>query len=114
MSQKNLDRHGRFRRVTIAFRVSPEENAAINERVRLSGLTKQDYLCRRSLEQDVVVVGTPRVFWALREDMCRISKRLLELNGCSEESPEFWEAVKYAARLYHDLMKFGEQETEHA
>ncbi len=44
MSQKRLDRKGRWRNMTIAFRVSPEENEAINQRVKLSGLTKQDYI----------------------------------------------------------------------
>ena len=39
MSAKNLDNHGRWRSKTIAFRVSPEEDAKIEAAVRLSGLT---------------------------------------------------------------------------
>ena len=37
MSHKNLDRRGRWRNKTIAFRVSPEENEAINIRAQISG-----------------------------------------------------------------------------
>lgn len=48
MSDKVLDRHGRWRSLTIAFRISPEENAELNERVKLSGLTKQEYIINRS------------------------------------------------------------------
>ena len=44
MSVKNLDNHNRWRSKTIAFRVSPEENEQIEIAVRLSGLTKQDYI----------------------------------------------------------------------
>ncbi len=44
MSAKNLDNHNRWRNKTIAFRVSPEENEQIEIAVRLSGLTKQDYI----------------------------------------------------------------------
>ena len=44
MSAKNLDNHNRWRSKTIAFRVSPEENEQIEIAVRLSGLTKQDYI----------------------------------------------------------------------
>ena len=44
MSVKNLDRHNRWRNKTVAFRVSPDEDREIETAVRLSGLTKQDYI----------------------------------------------------------------------
>ena len=42
MSAKNLDKHNRWRNKTVAFRVSPEEDAQIETSVKLTGLTKQD------------------------------------------------------------------------
>ena len=42
MSARNLDGYGRFRSKTVAFRVTPEENAMIDTFARLSGKTKQD------------------------------------------------------------------------
>lgn len=65
MSVKNLDRHNRWRNKTVAFRVSPDEDREIETAVRLSGLTKQDYITRRLLCRDVVVQGNPRVYKAL-------------------------------------------------
>ena len=50
----------------MAFRVSPEEDEQIEAAVRLSGLTKQDYITKRLLCRDVVVQGNPRVYKALR------------------------------------------------
>ena len=47
MSMKNLDRHNRWRNKTVAFRVSPEEDEQLEIFVKLSGLTKQDYITRR-------------------------------------------------------------------
>ena len=42
MSEKNRDDKNRWRNVTIAFRMSPEENEELNNRVKLSGFrTKQ-------------------------------------------------------------------------
>ena len=38
MSAKNNDAKGRWRNVTVAFRVSPEENEEINMRAKLSGI----------------------------------------------------------------------------
>lgn len=62
MSAKNMDKHNRWRNKTVAFRVSPEEDAQIEMAVKLTGLTKQDYIIRRLLCRDVVVQGNPRVY----------------------------------------------------
>ena len=72
MSMKNLDNHNRWRNKTVAFRVSPEEDKQIETAVRLSGLTKQDYITRRLLCQDVVVQGNPRVYKALRNELAAV------------------------------------------
>ena len=69
MSAKNLDRHNRWRSKTVAFRVSPEEDVQIETAVRLSGLTKQDYITRRLLCREIVVQGNPRVYKALRNEL---------------------------------------------
>ena len=47
MSRKNRDEHNRWRSKTVAFRVSPEEDEQIEIAVKLTGLTKQDYITRR-------------------------------------------------------------------
>ena len=72
MSAKNLDNHNRWRSKTIAFRVSPEENEQLEIAVRLSGLTKQDYITRRLLDRAVVVQGNPRVYKALRDQLAAV------------------------------------------
>jgi predicted DNA-binding protein len=57
MSLKNRDEHNRWRNKTVAFRVSPEEDEQLEIAVKLTGLTKQDYIIRRLLCKDVVVQG---------------------------------------------------------
>ena len=81
MSAKNLDNHNRWRNKTIAFRVSPEENEQIEIAVRLSGLTKQDYITRRLLDRAVVVQGNPRVYKALRDQLAAVLKELRRLEA---------------------------------
>lgn len=54
MSARNLDKHNRFRSITVGFRVSPEEYEHINVAVSLSGLSKQEYCYRRCLGRDIV------------------------------------------------------------
>ena len=57
MSAKCLDQQGRWRNKVVAFRMSPEEDELLETAVRLSGLTKQDYIIRRLQEKEVVVTG---------------------------------------------------------
>ena len=80
MSLKNMDNKNRWRSKTVGFRVSPEEDAQIETAVRLSGLTKQDYITRRLLCRDVVVQGNPRVYKALRDRFAAVlgELRLIE------------------------------------
>ena len=88
MSAKNLDNCNRWRNKTVAFRVSPEESERIDKAVRLSGHTKQDYITRRLLCQDVVVQGNPRVYKALRNELATVLAELQRIEaggGVNEE-----------------------------
>mgnify|MGYP002593715331 CR=1 FL=1 len=71
----------------MAFRVSPEEDEQIEAAVRLSGLTKQDYITRRLLCRDVVVQGNPRVYKALKKELEKVLGELKRLKK-GEDVPE--------------------------
>ena len=81
MSLKANDGQGRWRSHTIAFRISPEENDDLNARVRMSGLTKQDYIIRRVQERDVIVQGNPRVHKALRNQLAAVLEELQRIES---------------------------------
>lgn len=72
MSLKVYDGQGRWRNKTVAFRISPEEDEQLETAVRLSGLTKQDYIIRRLQDRKVVVQGNPRVYKALRNELAAV------------------------------------------
>ena len=76
MSLKVYDGKGRWRNKTVAFRISPEEDEQLETAVRLSGLTKQDYIIRRLQDRDVVVQGNPRVYKALRNELASVLAEL--------------------------------------
>ncbi len=103
MSAKNRDNHGRWRNVTIAFRVSPRENDRINSLVRLSGLTKQDYITQRLLDKTVTVVGNPRVHKALREEMEHILQELQRIEAGQGIDAELLEIIDHVAAIYHAM-----------
>ncbi len=88
MSAKNMDRQGRWRSVTVAFRVSPEEDMLIDSAVRVSGLTKQDYIIRKLTDREVVVQGNPKVYRGLLLEMRAILdelRRILEGQTVNED-----------------------------
>ena len=94
MSHKSLDKQGRWRSHTIAFRISPEENADLNRRVKLSGLTKQDYIIRRIQERDVVVQGNPRVYKALRNQLAEVLEELQRIESGGQIDNDLMDMIR--------------------
>ena len=99
MSAKNLDNHNRWRNKTVAFRVSPEEDAQIETFVKLSGLTKQDYITRRLICKDVVVQGNPRVYKALRDQFSTVLDELQRIESGVELDDELLDTIRLIARI---------------
>lgn len=94
MSLKNVDRQGRWRNKTVAFRISPEEDEQLETVVRLSGLTKQDYITRRLLSRDVVVQGNPRVYKALRNEFATVLAELERIASGSSVDDDLMDIIE--------------------
>ena len=99
MSAKNLDKHNRWRNKTVAFRVSPEEDEQLEIFVKLSGLTKQDYITRRLLERDVVVQGNPRVYKALRGQLAAVLDELRRIEAGGSVNDELLDVIEMIAAI---------------
>lgn len=110
MSAKNRDERNRWRNLTIAFRVSPEENESINLRVKLSGLTKQDYISRRCQERDIVVVGNPRVYKALKTQLSDVLAVLLQMERDTEIPELLIESIQIIALTLNGLQQDNKEE----
>ena len=103
MSAKNMDHHNRWRSKNLCFRLSPEENEQLNTFVRLSGLTKQEYVIQRVLNRDVVVQGSPRVYKALREQLGSVLMELRRINASSAVSDELLDIIQMIAHIMDGL-----------
>ena len=99
MSAKNLDNHNRWRNRTVAFRVSEEENAQIDLAVKLTGLTKQDYITRRLLCKDVVVQGNPRVYKALRDQLTAVLEQLQRIEAGEGVDDDLLDTINLIANI---------------
>ena len=108
MSLKNRDEHKRWRNKTVAFRVSPEEDAQIERYVQLSGLTKQDYITRRLTHRDVVVQGNPRVFKALRNQLAEVFAELQRIETGGAVNDELLDLIEMIADILGGMKEESE------
>ncbi len=108
MSLKNRDEHNRWRNKTVAFRVSPEEDKQIETYVRLSGLTKQDYITRRLTHKDIVVQGNPKVFKALRNQLADVLTELQRIESGGEVNDELLDLIEMIADILGGLKEESE------
>ncbi len=99
MSLKNRDEHNRWRNKTVAFRVSPEEDKQLEVAVKLTGLTKQDYITRRLLCKDVIVQGNPRVYKALRNQLAMVLEELQRIEAGIKVDDELMDTIDMIAAI---------------
>lgn len=94
MSAKNVDKHNRFRSITVGFRVSPEEFDELNRAVALSGLPKQEYCYRKCMNRDIVVQGNPRVYKQLKINLEMVLSELKRIENGAEINAELLETIR--------------------
>ena len=105
MSAKNLDKHNRWRNKSVAFRVSPEEDEQLEIFVKLSGLTKQDYITRQLLERDVVVQGNPRVYKALRNQLAAVLDELRRIEAGQGANEELLDTIQMITTIMKGMQE---------
>ena len=103
MSAKNCDALGRFRSVTVGFRVSPEEGQQLDRLVQLSGLTKQDYITDRLLERAIVVNGNPKVYKALKRQLTNVLDELRRIEAGASVDEELMELIRFIASIMNGM-----------
>lgn len=103
MSLKNRDEHNRWRNKTVAFRLSPEEDSQLEVAVKLTGLTKQDYITRRLLCKDVVVQGNPRIYKALRDQLAAVLDELRRIESGQKIDDDLVDTIDMIAVIMNGM-----------
>lgn len=98
MSARNNDNKGRFRSVTIGFRVSPEEAYALDLKVNTSGMTKQDYCTKKVLDEEITVHPNIRVQTYICRYLTELTEQLKRLESI-EKNNDVLENIKYLLEL---------------
>ena len=103
MSRKVMDCCNRWRSRTVSFRMSPEEDALLDSMVRLSGMTKQDYITSRLECRDINVSPNVRVYRMLRDQMRSVYVELRRLRSADGIDERLIELMQVLTRVFIDL-----------
>ena len=107
MTAKSKDKYDRYRSKTVAFRVSPEEAEQIDKFVSVSGLSKQDYLTRRVLQQEVTVIGSSRVYKALQDQMNDVLNELKRIEAGKMIDEELMDLIRLISAVMNGMKEDG-------
>ena len=103
MSDRALDRQGRWRCRTVSFRMSNEEIRELDLLVSISGLTKQDYIISRLLEREITVIPSSRIQKHLIEDMREMCRELRSVSDKHKLEPELQESISTLIEVFMAL-----------
>ena len=101
--ERNLDKQGRWRNKTVSFRMSKEEVILLDNLVALSGLTKQDYIIKRLLCKDVVVVGNTRIYKALKNYIEQLCIELQRLTNGNEIDDVTTSTIQFISQILKNM-----------
>ena len=114
--KKKKDDKNRWRYLTVAFRVSPEENEELNMRVKLSGAeTKREYIIQSVLHQQVIAKGNPLMLVTFRRELQHIEKELERLTSIDEMDSELLTPIRSMLEILEGFRKdsTGDKSNEH-
>ena len=101
--ERNLDKQGRWRNKTVSFRMSKEEVTLLDNLVDLSGLTKQDYIIKRLLCKDIVVVGNTRIYKALKNQIEQLCIELQKLTNGNEIDDVTTSTIQFISQILKNM-----------
>ena len=87
--------------------MSPEEAEQLDVNVRLSGLSKQDYLIQRALQREIKVIGNPRVYKALRNTMAEVLEELRRIASEGNVSDDLLDTISQINATLYGLKREG-------
>ena len=93
----------RKRSMTIAFRVSPEENELVNLLAATAHMTKQDYIMSKLTDTAIVVRPNSRTYRALKDAMAKVYAELSRIRRAGDMDESLVQRVVLLTNIFHEL-----------
>ena len=108
MTARTHDDKGRWRNKTVAFRMSPEEAGQLDLLVRLSGISKQDFIIQALTKPEIHVHATVRMRAAIRKEMGPLAAELRRIRRAGDIPAELNESIETIMRF---IGSFGDDQS---
>ena len=83
--------------------MSDEENEQLNKIVAATGLTKQDYIIKRLLDREIVVLPNPSVYSALKGLLKNVYDELKMFDKSAQLDDEFLETLNFITKVLYGI-----------
>ena len=93
----------RKRSMTIAYRVSPEENELYNLLAATAHMTKQDYIMSKLTDTAIVVRPNSRTYRALKDAMAKVYAELSRIRRAGDMDESLVQRVELLTDIFHEL-----------
>lgn len=93
----------RKRSMTIAFRVTPEENELVNLLAATAHMTKQDYIMSKLTDTAIVVRPNSRTYKALKDEMAKVYAELSRIRRAGDMDESLVQRVELLADIFQGL-----------
>lgn len=93
----------RKRSMTIAFRVTPEENELVNLLAATAHMTKQDYIMSKLTDTAIVVRPNSRTYKALKDAMAKVYVELSRIRRAGDMDESLVQRVELLTDIFHEL-----------
>lgn len=93
----------RKRSMTIAFRISPEENELVNLLAATAHMTKQDYIMSKLTDTAIVVRPNSRTYRALKDAMAKVYAELSRIRRAGDMDESLVQRVELLTDIFHEL-----------
>lgn len=103
INSKKIKEKQRKRNLILNFRVSPEEKRLIDERIRLSGLKRQDFFIQSCMHQKIITYGNIRTFSEINKRINVIEKTLNSLHKVDELDLDTSESLRMILEILNGL-----------
>lgn len=88
--------------------MSEAENNLLNQYVRMSGLSKQDYIINKLLDTTVEVKGSAKVFYALEDTARKILEELKKTETTKENLPDLLKTITFLSNVLNGFKNIEE------
>ena len=93
----------RKRNITIAFRVTPEENDLVDLLAKTANMTKQEYIMSKLTDTTIVVQPSTRTFKALKDAMSMVYVELSRIRRAGDMDELLVQRVELLVDIFCEL-----------